>query len=200
MTGLPGTVPDPDTGRTAEGTRTSGLPGTVPHRLVGRRVEVVGPLDLSGAGRATAEAVRFLRECQGLGLRVGWRGTGRPSFDPRLLSHLPPPTEPLEDHGMSAAWQASYAHGVLYHRRGPDFVTVLDRRERGTAVRLTLDHPALLAAFLRLLEPTPAGALDAGGREALALLVAERLALVCGDWAVTLPPRIRRWPVPCTAI
>jgi hypothetical protein len=178
----------------------SGLPAAVPHRLTGRRVEPAGPLDLSGTGRGTAEAVRFLRECQGLGLRVDWRATGTPSYDPALLRHLPPPAEHDAGQDESATWRAAHAHGALYHRRGPDFVTVLDRRDRGTAVRLTLDHPALHGTFLRLLEPTPVDALDPVGREALGLLAAERLVLAAGGWAVTLPPRIRRWPVPCTAI
>ncbi|MGW4594085.1 DUF5825 family protein [Streptomyces sp. NPDC004457] len=177
-----------------------GLPGRVPHRRTGRRVEVAQPLDMSGTGRATAEAVRFLRECQGLGLGVDWRATGTPSYDPSLLRHLPPPTELHADPRVLASWRAGHAHGTLYHRRGPDFVTVLDRRERGTAVRLTLDHPALHATFLRLLEPTPVAGLDPTEREALGLLAAERLVLTGGDWAVTLPPRVRRWPVPCTAI
>ncbi|GGY69681.1 hypothetical protein GCM10010300_11080 [Streptomyces olivaceoviridis] len=181
-------------------TGLSGLTGTVPHRRAGRRVEAAGPLDLSGTGRATAEAVRFLRECQGLGLGVSWRATGTPSYDPRLLHHLPPPTELPGGPGVLASWRTGHAHGTLYHRRGPDFVTVLDRRERGTAVRLTLDHPALHATFLRLLEPTPVAELDATEREALGLLTAERLVLTCGGWAVALPPRIRQWPVPCTAI
>ncbi|MEU3859229.1 DUF5825 family protein [Streptomyces sp. NPDC028722] len=178
----------------------TGLPATVPHRLTGHRVETAGPLDLSGSGRGTAEAVRFLRECQSLGLRVDWRAAGTPSYDPALLHHLPPPTALPSPAPGQAGWRAAYGHGILYHRRGPDFVTVLDRRERGTAVRLTLDHPALVATFLRLLEPTPPDALDPAGREALGLLVDERLVLTAGGWAVSLPPRIRRWPVPCTAI
>ncbi|MFG3014386.1 DUF5825 family protein [Streptomyces cinerochromogenes] len=177
-----------------------GLPGGVPHRRTGRRVEAAVPLDLSGAGRATAEAVRFLRECQGHGLSVRWRAAGTPSYDPAVLRHLPPPEELPADPDALAAWRADHTHGVLYHRRGPDFVTVLDRRRRGTAVRLTLDHPGLLGTFVRLLDPTPVAALDPVGREALALLTAERLVLACGGWAVALPPRIRRWPVPCTAI
>ncbi|MEV7684964.1 RiPP maturation radical SAM C-methyltransferase [Streptomyces bungoensis] len=92
------------------------------------------------------------------------------------------------------------ADGVLYHRRGPGFVTVMDRREPGTAVRLTLDHPALVAAFDLLAEPTPLDALDPVQREAVRLLAAERLVRVESGRAVALPPRIRRWPVPCTAI
>ncbi|MEV6834688.1 DUF5825 family protein [Streptomyces sp. NPDC051133] len=175
----------------------SGLPGSVPHRLTGRRVEVAEPLDLGGRGRRTAEAVRFLRECQGLGLSVGWRAADGPPYDPAVLHHLPPPDELPGAAGDLSLWRARYAHGILYHRRGPGFVTVMDRRQEGTAVRLTLDHPELLAAFLRLQEPT---ALDAVDREAVGLLTAERLVLTAGGWAVALPPRIRRWPVPCTAI
>ncbi|MEV6294288.1 DUF5825 family protein [Streptomyces sp. NPDC051896] len=176
----------------------SALSAAVPYRLTGRRAEVTGPLDLSGAGRETAEAVRFLRECQSQGLRVTWRAVGGPSYDIGLLSHLPPPDELPGAEPELAVWRAGYAYGSLYHRRGPGFVTVLDRRAgRGTAVRLTLDHPELLAAFLRLQEPTP---VDAVGPEAVGLLVAERLVLAAGGWAVALPPRIRRWPVPCTAI
>ncbi|WP_258055887.1 DUF5825 family protein [Streptomyces sp. Ru62] len=186
-------------GLTGEG-GASGLPGRVPHRRTGRRVTADEPLDMSGTGRATAEAVRFLRECQGLGLGVSWRATGTPSYDPRLLHHLPPPTELTAGPDVLPSWRAAHAYGILYHRRGPDFVTVLDRRQRGTAVRLTLDHPALHATFLRLLEPTPVAELDATAREALGLLAAERLVLAGGGWAVTLPPRIRQWPVPCTAI
>jgi Family of unknown function (DUF5825) len=175
----------------------SGLPAGVPYRLAGRRVEVAEPLDLSGAGRETAEAVRFLRECQSHGLRVTWRAMGRPSYDTGVLRHLPPPVELPDGRKELADWRAGYAYGSLYHRRGPDFVTVLDRRAAGTAVHLTLDHPGLLTAFLRLEEPSPLHAVD---REAVDLLVAERLVLAAGGWAVALPPRIRRWPVPCTAI
>ncbi|ANP50097.1 hypothetical protein J2Z21_001199 [Streptomyces griseochromogenes] len=178
----------------------SGLPTAVPHRLTGRRVDVPGPLDLGGQGRRTAEAVRFLRECAGLGLRVSWRAQGRPSYDLRALRHLPPPTELPGCHEDLASWRSGHGYGTLYHRRGPGFVTVMDRREPGAAARLTLDHPDLLAAFDRLLDPTPLAALDPTGREAAGLLAAERLALVSGGWAVALPPRIRRWPVPCTAI
>ncbi|MFF2199978.1 RiPP maturation radical SAM C-methyltransferase [Streptomyces sp. NPDC058145] len=90
--------------------------------------------------------------------------------------------------------------GAFYHRRGPGFVTVMDRREPGTAVRLTLDHPDLLAAFDLLMEPTPLDALDPVQRAAVDLLAAERLVRVAEGRAVTLPPRVGRWPVPCTAI
>ncbi|MGW1795655.1 DUF5825 family protein [Streptomyces sp. NPDC001984] len=177
----------------------TGLPGTVAHRVTGRRVEVTEPLDLAGAGRDTAVAVHFLRECQSAGFEVSWRTDGTP-YDIPTLRHLPPPAEHPEEPGELSDWRSEHTHGMLYHRRGPDFVTVLDRREPGTAARFTLDHPDLLAAFHTLLEPTPLDALAPTHREAADLLAVERLALVTDGWAVALPPRIRRWPVPCTAM
>ncbi|MGW0210588.1 DUF5825 family protein [Streptomyces sp. NPDC003233] len=78
----------------------------------------------------------------------------------------PPPSELSTDEAKLAAWRAGHVFGSLHHRRGPAFVTVLDRREKGTAVRLTLDHPDLLAAFLRLQDPAPLDAVVGrpGGR------------------------------------
>ncbi|MFI5686504.1 DUF5825 family protein [Streptomyces sp. NPDC051636] len=179
----------------------TGLPTAVPHRVTGRWVEVTEPLRLGAGGRETAEAVRFLRECQGLGLTVAWEAAGAEiPYDVRHLRHLPPPGEHPGEADELRDWRAGHSHGLLYHRRGPDFVTVLDRRQPGSAARLTLDHPDLVAAFRTLLEPTPLAALDSARRTATDLLAAERLALITEGWAVTLPPRIRRWPVPCTAI
>ncbi|MEU3981152.1 DUF5825 family protein [Streptomyces sp. NPDC026672] len=187
----------------------SGLPAGVAHRVSGRLVEVTDPLDLARGGRGTAVAVAFLRECEGLGLRVRWRPAGPPPAEPPpagppydvgLLRHLPPPTELPGERAGSADWRAGHTPGLLYHRRGPDFISVLDRREPGATARYTLDHPDLRAAFHTLLAPTRLDTLPSRHREAAALLAAERLALVTDGWAVTLPPRVRRWPVPCTAI
>ncbi|MFD4526548.1 DUF5825 family protein [Streptomyces sp. NPDC058470] len=193
----------------------TGLPETVPHRLIGRQVHVDVPLRLGGAGRETVVAVQFLRECQSQQLRPHWeiayedrpRGDDAPDTHDtpylRMLHHLPPPVERPDEPGELSAWRASHAAfpaGMLYHRRGPDFITVMDRRERPASARFTLDHPDLVATFARVQEPTPLGELDAVQREAVDLLAAERLALVADGWAVALPPRLRRWPVPCTGI
>lgn len=50
----------------------TGLPATVPHRVIGRQVHVDVPLCLGGAGRETAVAVQFLRECQSQRFRTHW--------------------------------------------------------------------------------------------------------------------------------
>ncbi|MEU6283498.1 DUF5825 family protein [Streptomyces sp. NPDC047028] len=176
------------------------LPTTVAHRLTGRRVEITDPLDLTGAGRETCEAVRFLRECQGRALKVNWRAAGHPSYDTTLLHHLQPPGELPGCQFELTSWQSAYSYGLLYYRRGPEFCTLMDRRASGTAARLTLDHPVLLATFRRLQKPLSLDELNTDERQAADLLTAERLVLVSGEWVVALPPRARRWPVPCTEI
>ncbi|MGY0024568.1 DUF5825 family protein [Streptomyces sp. cg35] len=192
------------------GTSAPALPTTVAHRLTGvgtgADVHVTEPLPLCGDGRATTQAVQFLRTCLSHGLRVTYDavrpagGAGPYTYDVRILRHLPPPAEHPEESAELTEWRAGHAYGMLYHRRGPDFITVMDRRERPASARFTLDHPDLLAAFDALHEATPLDALAPVHQEAAGLLADERLALVVDGWAVALPPRLRRWPVPCTGI
>lgn len=178
-----------------------GLPAAVAHRITGRRIDVDEPLRLGAGGRETTVAVQFLRECQSHALDTHWRTADEEAaYDIRVLRHLPPPVERPGEAGELRDWRDGYAYGMLYHRRGPDFVSVMDRRNRPASARFTLDHPDLLAAFDTLRAATPVDALSPVHREALDLLAAERLALVTDGWAVALPPRLRRWPVPCTGI
>ncbi|MEV1020183.1 DUF5825 family protein [Streptomyces sp. NPDC050264] len=193
-------------------TLPAALPPTVAHRLTGTDVYVSEPLPLQGDGRTTTQAVQFLRECLSHGLRVTYEvarpapGSEPPRCDPsdpyglRSLRHLPPPAEQAEEAAELTRWRTTHTYGMLYHRRGPGFVTVMDRRERPASARFTLDHPDLLAAFDALHDATPLDALTPVSREAAELLAGERLALIVDGWAVALPPRLRRWPVPCTGI
>ncbi|MGW0283984.1 RiPP maturation radical SAM C-methyltransferase [Streptomyces sp. NPDC003236] len=162
----------------------------------GRTVPALHRLLTADGHEVTARALDdWIRHALGLGLLFR---------DGATLVSLPTWGEPVrvsESGAVSGpADPAAPGPGALYHRRGPGFVTVMDRREPGQAVRLTLDHPDLLAAFDLLEEPTPLDALDPARRAAVDLLAAERLVRVEGGRAVTLPPRVGRWPVPCTAI
>ncbi|MGW1588587.1 RiPP maturation radical SAM C-methyltransferase [Streptomyces sp. NPDC002386] len=162
----------------------------------GRTVPALHRLLTADGHEVTARALDdWIRHALGLGLLFR---------DGATVVSLPTWGEPVrvsESGAVSGpADPAAPGPGALYHRRGPGFVTVMDRREPGQAVRLTLDHPDLLAAFDLLEEPTPLDALDPAQRAAVDLLAAERLVRVAGGRAVTLPPRVGRWPVPCTAI
>ncbi|MFD7292700.1 DUF5825 family protein [Streptomyces sp. NPDC059897] len=178
------------------------LPALVPHRVIGTRVRVTEPLPLHGGGRTTTRAVQFLRECQASGLRTHWETAAVPrhTYDLRTLHHLPPPAQHPDEPVELTRWRAAHAYGMLYHRRGPGFVTVMDRRERPASARFTLDHPDLLAAFDALSDATALDALAPAHQEAARHLTEEGLALIVGGWAVALPPRMRRWPVPCMGI
>ncbi|WP_051781829.1 MULTISPECIES: DUF5825 family protein [unclassified Streptomyces] len=175
--------------------------------MTGGQVVVDEPLPLGTGGRGTADAVRFLRDCQSQALTVRWVPDSEVlPFDTGLLHHLPPPAPRTAAPGGSgrpdgtAVWRSRYAYGLFYHRRGPDFVTVMDRRDPSASARFTLDRPALVGAFLAVQEPTALDALDVTHREAVSLLADERLVLVTQGWVVALPPRLRRWPVPCTSV
>ncbi|MGW7328048.1 DUF5825 family protein [Streptomyces sp. NPDC054840] len=172
--------------------------------MTGGPVVVDEPLPLGRGGRGAADAVRFLRECQSQALTVRWvPDSDALPFDTGLLHHLPPPAPPAASPGGSgeaALWRSRYAYGLLYHRRGPDFVTVMDRRDPSASARFTIDQPSLLGAFLTVQEPTALDELDATRRGAVSLLADERLVLVTQGWVVALPPRLRRWPVPCTSV
>ncbi|MEE1772409.1 DUF5825 family protein [Streptomyces sp. JV185] len=184
--------------------------GPVPHRIRGRLVTVDEPLRLGAGGRAAATAVRFLRECQSHDLVVHWTpATDDPLFagpvhevaaTAALLRHLPAPVPLPGEPSELTVWRERHAYGQLYHRRGPGFVTVMDRREPSAAARFTIDDPDLLATFRTVQDPTATATLSPVGREAVELLASERLAWVTDGWVVALPPRIRRWPVPCTDI
>ncbi|WP_306320932.1 MULTISPECIES: DUF5825 family protein [unclassified Streptomyces] len=195
---------------------TAPLPALVPHRVIGTRVRVTEPLPLPlpppssahshGDGRTTTRAIQFLRECQALGLPTHWEvsappiGTPGCTYDLRPLRHLPPPAQHPDESAEFTEWRAAHAYGMLYHRRGPGFVTVMDRRERPAPARFTLDHPDLLAAFDALSEATRLDTLEPAHQQAARHLAEERLALIVDGWAVALPPRVRRWPVPCMGI
>ncbi|MFJ9179009.1 DUF5825 family protein [Streptomyces sp. NPDC102360] len=203
------------------------LPALVPHRVIGTRVRVSEPLPLRGDGRAITRAVQFLRECQAAGLSTHWEAatdprhtydgpgasegaagvtydgsalTDRVTYNLRTLHHLPPPAQQADEPGELATWRAEHTYGMLYHRRGPGFVTVMDRRERPASARFTLDHPDLLTAFDTLSDATPLDTLAPAHQEAARHLAEEGLALIVDGWAVALPPRMRRWPVPCMGI
>ncbi|WKX73914.1 DUF5825 family protein [Streptomyces sp. XD-27] len=185
------------------------LPHGPAHQVTGRHVVVEEPLRLGAHGRSTVDAVWFLRECQTQALTVDWslapwaaQGTnpaGLP-FDLTLLRHLPPPAPTPGESAEVIEWRTLHTYGQFFHRRGPGFVTVKDRRDTSASARFTLDHPDLVATFLKCQTPQQLGTLAPVEQEAVTLMAAERITLSQDGWVVALPSRMRIWPVPHTGI
>jgi hypothetical protein len=70
---------------------------------------------------------------------------------------------------------------------------VMDARDGSAWVRLTVHRPDLIETFLRCRAPTAVADL---ARDAVETLLEERLLLMLGEQVVTLPYRMKRWPVP----
>lgn len=160
----------------------------------------------------TLEFLRVLRQAAGEGAGVEWQAD-LPVPDTRLLHHLPPPVAPYAEPalplpalltsapsgpwpggGAGTAWRAAYRPGLCHYRLGPGFVRVSDGRG-GPVLTTTLTGESA-AALRGYLDVGPAPVADPAFDE----LVRLGLILPLGGLALTLPYRIRRWPIPCTSI
>jgi Family of unknown function (DUF5825) len=155
-----------------------------------RHVDVPEPVTLSRRNPVgTLAFVRLLREAAGHAMKVRWHGLVDLDAHARtLLGHLPPPEG-------DTAWSAGYRHGLCHYRRGPDFLLVTDRRFGEPATTLLLAGVEQ-AAFERYATVTAA----APGDEVFGRFVASGLLLALDGYALALPYRLRRWPIPCTAV
>ncbi|MGH3382634.1 MAG: DUF5825 family protein [Actinoallomurus sp.] len=140
-----------------------------------------------GADDGILHFLRFLREAASHDIKVVWESAGDLGCDPRLLYHLPPPAG-------DPAWRSAYRYGLCHYRVGPGFVTVSDQR-RGPAVPVTLREAQEIRLVRDLDRPGPA-------EESSAFVTLRRSGLIIGHarGALCLPYRLRRWPIPCTAI
>ncbi|MFI0450223.1 DUF5825 family protein [Actinomadura sp. 6N118] len=155
------------------------------------------PIRLGEQPDQTLQFIHRLREGVGVGAVHTWRGEIVPPIRADLLCHLPPPA----GNGNGAEeWRSRFRVGLCYYRQGPGFVQIKDVRDHDTAATFVIDTPALLTGFLRCLEPTPLADLTLDQQEAAEALVNERLLLRLGDHVLTLPYRMKRWPVPAPLV
>jgi len=199
VTGLPGIALPPlsvPAGQTA---------AAVALRLYGagaRRVEVAGPVDLSGdSDPATSlRALALVRELTGHGVQVDWRlRLGPEADDWWLLNHLQPPAElaagPAGDQ-IRQTWAESFHLNKCVYRQAPGFIQIRDRRA-GELNRLTVDEPDYLSQLDPLLDVVPAAAVPTEIADAYA---AEGLIWPLADLLLWLPYRVRRWPWPAMLV
>lgn len=133
--------------------------------------------------------LRFLREATATGVPVGWCGRCELDCAPVLLRHLPPP-QPMT--APATIPDGPHRFGLCHYRAGPGFVLVTDRRT-GRERRTTLRDPEVIGALTACARPAPA-------EDVPPVLIAAGLVLPVAGQALTLPYRLRRWPIPCTDI
>ena len=169
-------------------------------RAVDDTIVVDDPVALGGDAATTAWAVALLRECASWGLLVHWEGTAQPAFDATELHHLPPPRSLDGRSPALARWRENHRYGSLHFRLGPGFIHVKDVRNPVRGMRYQLSDAGTIGVFTRCLRPARLTDLSEPERAEAESLAADRLLLRVGDLLVTLPSRMRRWPVPVDAV
>jgi hypothetical protein len=170
----------------------------------GREVRIAG-FHVLDPSAASAPFLILLRELQSVGAQVHWHGDVE-NLDPNDLVHLPPPepsaTGSSPDRSPAVEWwRLRHQYGLFYYRQGPGFVSVVDRRRPAEAQRYVVHDPDMLDVLRAGLDGEPMSrhplpAADA----AMDALRDERTVLPFGQLLVTLPCRIRRWPVRYDAV
>jgi hypothetical protein len=147
------------------------------------------------------DAVRVVRDFVALNVPVTWSVSNGGSVDPRTLTHLWPPEQFPGHDALLDAWR-EFAFGVLYWRSGPGFVIARDVRPGFEATVYTIDTPAALRYFSAFQVPARVETVvaDPDRDEDFRSLVDAGLLMVVGGCALTLPYRIKKWPVPFSSI
>jgi len=161
-----------------------------------QRLELSAPLRFGEDPYRDLAALRFLSEAAGQLAGVGWTLAGEPPWPVRTLVHLPPPdggADPIAGE-YAAQWRRDHRYGLCTYRLGPGFVRIRDVRPGGPHLRVVIDGP-WADAF-------GAAVADAEGRarQLLDELVEADLAVTVGASTHVLPVRLRRWPIPYTAV
>jgi hypothetical protein len=154
-------------------------------------------------GRSAAEdfdLLRRLRDATSDAVRLRWILGGLPSLPLRSYVHLVPPLRGVDEATAEHArgWQADYRYGSYFYREGPGFVTVKDVRPGEEPRRLTIDEGS--EHFLAMTTATTVADLDPEATELLEVAEEAELVIRQGDLLLTLPYRLRHWPVPYVAI
>ena len=171
------------------------------------RVPVAGvrlpePADFSALpDHAIVRIIALLRECSSIGAPVIWSLILGPEQHDliRQLDHLPVPDTiaGLEDGAPSVGeWRSSSSFGLLYFRKGPKFLSVVDQRPE-LSRRIIVDDPATMGVFVQALDGCAWAEVTRTPQYAAATrdLVKKGLLLRVGDQCVTLPVHMRSWPI-----
>lgn len=165
-------------------------------------VRLVDPVDFSKLpGHVIVRIIALIRECSSIGARVTWSlilDTTQLDLV-RRLDHLPAPgSTTVLGKGIRPVdeWRSSRHFGLLYFRKGPQFLSVVDQRPESSR-ELILDDPVLMDVFLQGLEGCAwaEAVRDARYTAALRDLESRDLAMRFEDHFVTLPVHMHSWPL-----
>ncbi|MBI3688513.1 MAG: hypothetical protein HY241_14500 [Actinobacteria bacterium] len=149
--------------------------------------------------RTVVRIIALIRECSSIGARVSWSVTvGTEQLELiRQLDHLPAPDETtvLGD-GIPLEWRPAGGFGRFYFRKGPNFLSVVDRRSAPTDW-IVLDDPVAIDVFSCALAGCALAEVTGEERHATAVgdLLGRGLLMRVGDHCVTLPVHMRSWPL-----
>nr|ATE50858.1 hypothetical protein [Actinoplanes tsinanensis] len=172
------------------------------HRVPVAGVRLPEPADFSALpSHVIVRIIALIRECSSIGTRVTWSLTlGAEQLDlvPRL-DHLPAPdsiTVLETGHPSVGEWRSSSNFGLLYFRKGPKFLSVVDQRPESSR-EIIVDDPTQMAVFLLGLEGCAWAEVTRNSQFAAAArdLVNKGLVMRVGDHCVTLPVHMRSWPL-----
>lgn len=151
------------------------------------------PVRLGAEPGPTLRHIARLRDSMTSGAPLPWSGDVVEPLNVDLLCHLPPPGDagPRQDE-----WRHRWRPGLCYFRRGPGFVEIIDARRSSTFIRFVLDSPDLVDAFVTCLVPTSLSDVGDERRDAISALLDEHLLIELDQQVISLPHRMKTWPLP----
>jgi len=157
-----------------------------------------GPVDLAGDAAVMLDWLRAIRDFTACGVPVDWHAAEEMEVMAPLIHHLAPPVDASGDGFVG--WRRVHRYGLLFWRRGPGFLTVVDRRREERAHHYLIEESGDQQVFQAAATVVARDMLAGIDAEALEELEAEGLVLSLGGFSLALPFRMRHWPVPFTAI
>lgn len=158
------------------------------------RVVLDRPVDLRDMTEQVVRRLALVRDLTSCSVAVDWTLRCGDDDDVAGLHGLQPPTAGA--HPGLDAWRRAFRYGLLYWRAGPGFIIVRDARQGHIDV-MTLSGGPYVKAFEAGLPGCRLGQVDP---QAAAALVADRIMFARDNWLLSLPYRMRHWPIPCNAV
>ncbi|MGW6215819.1 DUF5825 family protein [Streptomyces sp. NPDC055109] len=166
------------------------------------RLEITSAVELGRNAEHDIRFIHLLRQTASHGMTVSWQADGLPDCPPHHLHHLPPPHCALSADAQSMVdqWRHEYTYGLCYYRQGPGFWQIQDGRSTGRRGRFTAMGETVIQTLTQLTQPLEAAHLSEPATNPLQNLHNAGLTARIGPWALLLPYRLRRWPIPAYGI